>query len=105
MPKLFVDQPLPGMPAPRSRRRVHVFRLEVEYPPGSRSPGWQPMAWEPPDEWRSLVDESSPGFRWPRERLFLSATAARARAELLEGYGAAVTIKRSAPVAWAEGTG
>jgi hypothetical protein len=44
------------------------------------------------------------GFRWPRERMFLSGGAANHRAFLLEWFGAKVIVQPSEPVTWWEDT-
>lgn len=80
---------------------AHVYRLKIDYPPGSQEPGWEPAGWIP-----RLGQEPETGatvelpFRWPSERRFLSFAGARARVRELEGYGAAVTLERSLPVEW-----
>lgn len=73
-------------------RKTYVYRLTVTLPPEAADPSWEPDCWA--DELES--DE----FRWPMNRLFLSASGAKQRAELLRKYGAEVTIRRSAPVVW-----
>lgn len=30
-----------------AERKVHVFRLDVTYPPNSLEPGWEPEDWAP----------------------------------------------------------
>lgn len=91
-------------------RDVFLYRLDVTYPEGSQRPGW-----EPPD-WREGLAEDigragqgglsgcgadwCADFTWPRRRLYVSKTAARARKRLLERFGATVTIERSLPVEW-----
>jgi hypothetical protein len=86
---------------------VHVYRLEVTYPPGSRQPDWRPACWSDPEFLRRLSRRARrhhrrAGFRWPAERMFLSASGARQRAGLLRWYGADVEVFRSLPVEWAE---
>jgi hypothetical protein len=41
-------------------------------------------------------------FRWPRERMFLSASGAYKRAVLLHWYGADAQVLSSDPVTWPE---
>ncbi len=86
----------PSAPAP-----VHVYRLRIEYPAGSFEPGWMPAAWSSPLLPRRLRRQlAREGFRWPRERLFLSRSGAWHRALLLISYGARAEVERSAPVTW-----
>lgn len=74
---------------------LRVYRLDVTYPEGSRDPGWEPPGWDGGD------DLSGDGeFRWPRVHPYLSKNGARARAKLLEKYGAKVAIVTSEPVQW-----
>ena len=86
-----------------SGRNVRVFRLEITYPEGSRLPGWVPERWEswlrslPPLQRRQA---RKAGFRWPRERMFLSSSSAYERAWLLRAFGAEVEVLRSDPVTW-----
>lgn len=86
-----------------SGRNVRVFRLEITYPEGSRLPGWVPERWEswlrslPPLKRRRV---RKAGFRWPRERMFLSSSGAYDRAALLRAFGAEVQVLRSDPVTW-----
>lgn len=75
-----------------------VYRLEVTYPPGSHTPDWEPEDWDPPTWWGDPEDYVN--FRWPRVRLYLSATAARKRATLLRQFGATVDVVRSEPIEW-----
>lgn len=76
-------------------RQIRVHKLDIEYPEGSLGLGWEPAGWE-------RDDFGSREFRWPQERLFLSASGARQRANLLRGYGAKVEILPSLPVEWPE---
>jgi hypothetical protein len=81
---------------------TRVYRLVVEYPPRSREPGWEPPGWEPV---RILGESESFGeygeeFRWPANRLCLSAATASRRAQIFRKYGAEVTVERSEPVTW-----
>jgi hypothetical protein len=83
---------------------THVYRLAVQYPPGSLEPGWAPPGWSP-EEHRITSDGPDGGwdsgeFRWPRERQYLSRSGANTGAGLFREYGAEVTIERSDPVTW-----
>jgi hypothetical protein len=88
-------------------RTVRVYRLLVAYPAGSDAPGWTPACWNmlladmPPKLRRAA---RARGFRWPRERMFLSAGAANHRAFLLHWFGAHAEVQASEPVAWREDT-
>lgn len=87
-------------------RAVRVFRLEIEYPPGSDAPGWVPACW--PEFLAGIKDKAKRrevrrrGFHWPREHLYLSASGAWARAGLLHWFGATVFVDASDPVTWPE---
>ncbi len=87
-------------------RVVRVFRLEIEYPPGSDAPGWVPACW--PEFLAGIKDKAKRrevrrrGFHWPREHLYLSASGAWARAGLLHWFGATVFVDASDPVTWPE---
>lgn len=89
-----------------SPRAVYVYRLNVLYPPGSGEPGWVPAAW--PQVLAAVRDRKrrsalrKRGFRWPRNRLYLSASGAYRRASLLEWLGASVEVQRSEEVTWWE---
>lgn len=82
---------------------TRVYRLTVIYPEGSHEPGWRPESW---DEflasltWRQRREAERRGFRWPRERLFLSSSGAYGRAALLRWMGAEVEVLASDPVTW-----
>ena len=78
-------------------QKTHVYRLDITYPPGSTTPGWEPEGWD--DDEHNNSGENG-WFRWPKERMFLSASGAENRAGLLRHYGAAVSIRRSKPVEW-----
>lgn len=80
---------------PMAGRKVYVYRLVVEYPPGSLEWGWEPPGW---DRRRLLVGKVP--FRWPVNRLCFTSATAKRRAGLFRKYGADVTIERSAPVTW-----
>lgn len=88
-------------------KQVRVYRLLVVYPEGSDKPGWTPACWNmlladmPPKLRRSA---RARGFRWPRERMFLSAGAASHRAFLLQWFGAQAEVQASEPVTWWEDT-
>ena len=75
---------------------VFVYRLVVTLPEGSDAPGWRPEGYE--DEYGRYQDDDETPFRWPKRRLYLSASAASRRASLLTRWGADVAIVRSQPV-------
>lgn len=84
---------------------VHVYRIDVEYPPGSRYPEegwreWEPEGWEPDFREDEVGGLSEVPFQWPNVRLYLSKSGAEARASLLRKYGAKATVVRSLPVVW-----
>jgi hypothetical protein len=87
-------------------RPVHVYRLNVLYPPGSGEPGWVPEAW--PQVLAAVKDRKrrnalrKRGFRWPRNHLYLSASGAYSRALMLTWLGASVEVQRSEEVTWWE---
>lgn len=76
---------------------VRVYRLDVEYPAGSREPGWEPPGWTPD---REDGDGGWLDFSWPSVRLYLSRSSAKDRKALLESYGATVEIVPSQRVVW-----
>ena len=85
--------------------RTYVFRLIITYPEGSQEPGWRPALWSDPGYIATLPrlerwQLRRARFRWPRERLFLSASSAWFRAWTLARYGAQVRIRRSEQVTW-----
>jgi hypothetical protein len=87
-------------------RVTRVYRLRVFYPPGSGQPGWTPGVWEQllaeiPDKRRRRAVRRR-GFRWPRERVFLSADGAYHRASRLTWLGAVAEVEASEPVTWWE---
>ncbi len=86
------------------RRETFVYRLDITYPPGSQNgSGYRPYHWD-------SILQSLPrlsrrrarriGFRWPRERLYLSSSSAYRQAGWLTYLGARVTVRRSDPVTW-----
>lgn len=87
-------------------RDVRVYRLFVAYPEGSLEPGWVPRHWD--EILAAIADRKrrrsvrQRGFRWPRERMFLSASSAYYRAALLRWFGAEVEVLASEPVTWWE---
>jgi hypothetical protein len=87
-------------------RAAYVYRLIIFYPPGSQEPGWKPAVWSQLLD--GIADKAKRrevrrrGFRWPRERKFLSRDAAYRRALMLRWLGAAVEVQRSEPVTWWE---
>lgn len=89
-----------------TERIVRVYRLDIEYPPGSFKPGWVPACWE---QFLAGIEDKAErrrvrkrGFRWPREHLYLSASGAWSRAGLLHWFGATVFVEASDPVIWPE---
>lgn len=88
-----------------AERASYLYRLVVALPEGSEEAGWEPETWEEVCEDRGWIDPDHhsgalPPFAWPRRRLYLSPSAAEARAKLLRTYGAVVTIERSNAVTW-----
>lgn len=80
-----------------SKHNTFVYRLEVEYPPGSNKPGWEP------EGWRAEKGDASgwaPPFEWPRVRMYFNPHAAHKRAELLARWGATVRVVPSNVVTW-----
>lgn len=85
-------------------RRTYLYRLNVQLPPGSDEPGWEPPGWSDDPE-HKVQDPETGGyetadFSWPALRAYLSPAAANRRATLLRRYGAVVTVERSEPIAW-----
>ncbi len=84
--------------------QTFVYRLDITYPPGSQNgSGYRPYHWDSilqslprARRWRARRT----GFRWPRERLYLSSSSAYRQAGWLTFLGAAVTVRRSDPVTW-----
>jgi hypothetical protein len=89
-------------------RPVYVYKLVVSYPPGSDEPGWVPFCWNEllagVKDRRQRQALRRRGFRWPKERLFLSHSGAWGRAGLLSWCGATVEVRRSGEVTWWEDT-
>lgn len=87
---------------------ARVYRLDIVYPEGCRLPGWHPARWSDPQYLATLTREQRrevrrllrKPFKWPRERMFLSASGAHARAWQLRFYGATVEVEGSLPVTW-----
>jgi hypothetical protein len=75
-------------------RNTYLYRIDVTYPQGSRTYGWEPPGWD--------GDNADPegAFRWPVNRLYLSPANAEHRAALFRRYGAQATIHRSDKVTW-----
>jgi hypothetical protein len=97
----MLDQDTPM--APWAPRMAHVYYLEITYPPGSKAPGWKPEHWDEAAyglKWRARRKVQRKGFRWPRERMFLSSSSAWGRAAYLSWCGARVQVHRSYPVQW-----
>jgi hypothetical protein len=90
-----------------TERKRYVYRLVVDYPPGSLEPGWEPEGWGQERKglsFKRLMRQEDP-FKWPRNSLCFSATTAKRRAELFREAGATVAIQRSEPVTWPEPKG
>lgn len=91
-------------------RRIHLYRLEIEYPPGSDHYEWCPEDWEQicidrdmAEHWQGAVNIPEwPG--WPTPRIYRTQFGADRRAGYLRRCGAMVTIHRSLPVEWPEVT-
>lgn len=84
-----------------TERPVYVYKLAIEYPPGSTEPGWEPPGYQSetvmtPDGFEDRE------FSWPHERAYLSREGAIQRAGILRGWGANVGILRSERVTWAK---
>jgi hypothetical protein len=85
-------------------REAHVYWLDITYPDGSQNgSGYRPYHWDEiieslPRRLRRKARKQ--GFRWPRERMFLSHSSAYQRAYWLEYLGARVDVHRSNPVTW-----
>lgn len=90
----------------------HLYRVRVlSYPEGSHRQnehdpdylepveGWAPPGWRPEGRYVELLGTNE--FVWPvTNKTYHSKTPAKKRADLLESYGATVSIERSAPVTW-----
>ena len=88
-------------------RPSRIYRLIIMYPEGSDRPGWKPGCWTSPAFTARLSRKArrelaKREFAWPRERMFLSSSAAHERAWLLRAYGAEVLVEASLPVQWPE---
>lgn len=75
-------------------RTIRIYELDITYPEGTSTAE---------GDWES-AEETVEGYishwvpRWPRERRFLSRTAAVYRAERLAGMGCTVALRQSAPI-------
>jgi hypothetical protein len=101
-PRLAGTTPAADTPR-RAPRPTHVYKLVIEYPPGSLEPGWEPPGWDPLETDTDWVVDEYDEMRWagwPQNRLYLSRTGAKRRADLLRKYGAAVEVVQSLPVEW-----
>lgn len=86
-------------------RKQYVYRLDVTYPDGSLEVGWEPENWASICQdncWPSTDHDGDTSFRWPRERMFLSESAAEARARRLRQFGAHAVVVRSREIQWAD---
>lgn len=77
-------------------RTIRIYELDITYPEGSSTTE---------GEWES-AETTVEGYedhwvpRWPRERRFLSRTAAVYRAERLAAMGCTVALRQSEPIAF-----
>lgn len=59
---------------------------------------WRPEGWEPDDEWLQRFGDR---FFWPSTKFeYKSQSSARARAKLIESYGATAVVERSSLITW-----
>jgi len=90
----------------------YAYHLVIEYPPEGVPVGWcdeesrtspRAMRWEDAYglDGEFIRDEHNRvRYRWPRERAYLSLSAASDRATHLRELGCDVKIQRSAPIQW-----
>ncbi|MDJ0454374.1 hypothetical protein [Gordonia amicalis] len=65
--------------------------------------GWEPEGWNPDEEYVSQFGGRQ--FHWPStKREYKSLSSARARAKLIESYGATAVVERSTRIEWPEET-
>lgn len=65
---------------------------------GYPDPEWRPDGWEPDEEW---LDRFGDKFFWPSTKHeYKSQSSARARAKLIESYGATAIVQRSSLITW-----
>ena len=61
---------------------------------------WRPEGWEPDEEWLQRFGDR---FFWPSTKFeYKSQSSARARAKLIESYGATAVVVRSSLITWPE---
>lgn len=77
---------------------------EEELPDGETIGGidedWVPPGWEPNEEWTA---RHGGNFFWPSTRReYKSRSAAKARARLIESFGATCIVQRSSAIEWPE---
>lgn len=98
------------MSNPRFLYRVRV----LSFPEGSHRPcewddeqcepveGWAPPGWRPEGRYVEMLGTSD--FVWPvTNKVYMSRTTAKKRAELLISYGATAIVERSSRITWPEG--
>lgn len=106
---------LEGMDTERPSRSsgYYLYRVEIrKYPEGALEfytdgdesfgypdPEWTPEGWTPDDEWVSRF--GSTRFFWPStKREYKSKSSAKARARLIEFYGAKAEVVQSSLITW-----
>lgn len=90
----------------------YLYRVVItEYPAGGQpkydtfpqDPDWKPAGWIADDEWIERFNTTD--FFWPSTKHdYKSRSGAKARAELIESYGAKTVIQRSNQITWPEVT-
>lgn len=103
------------MSAPEYLYRVRVVRypdgafqpmgpIDSEHPEDADwqpVPGWQPAGWRPEGRYVEIMGTSE--FVWPvTNKVYMSRTTAKKRADLLESYGATAVVERSSRIVWPE---
>lgn len=88
----------------------YLYRVVItEYPAGGEAkygtfpanPDWKPEGWTADDEWIGRFHTAD--FFWPStDHDYKSRSGAKARARLIESYGAKTVIQRSNPITWGE---
>ena len=76
-------------------RTIRIYELDITYPEGFSTAEGE---WDRYEETQGFEPHWVP--RWPRERRFLSRTAAIYRAERLAAMGCTVALRQSEPIAW-----
>lgn len=60
---------------------------------------WTPEGWAPDSDW--IAQHGSSRFFWPSTKFrYRSQSSARARAKLIESYGATAVVERSSLITW-----